>query len=141
MRTVQRLINLMRTMEPGCGYTFFTDGSEWDGIRNPLVALKLTLKRARPDDYRRWRLHVDGQKIHAQADFMGAVKRRVGTREFEQCWRASSASLEVTQDQRRDERIAELLAALQMVCDSGVNLAEPIERAMLDAIAKAKSWR
>jgi hypothetical protein len=31
----------------------------------------------------------------------------------------------------------DLLAALQMICDSGVNLAEPIERAMLDAIAKA----
>ena len=31
----------------------------------------------------------------------------------------------------------ELLAALQMVCDSGVNLAEPIERAMIDAITKA----
>ena len=31
----------------------------------------------------------------------------------------------------------ELLAALQMVCDRGVILAEPIERAMLDAITKA----
>jgi hypothetical protein len=30
-----------------------------------------------------------------------------------------------------------LLAALRMVCDSGVALADPIERAMLDAIAKA----
>lgn len=31
----------------------------------------------------------------------------------------------------------ELLAALQMVCDAGVPLADAIERAMLDAIAKA----
>ena len=31
----------------------------------------------------------------------------------------------------------DLLAALQMVCASGVSLADPIERAMLDAIAKA----
>lgn len=32
----------------------------------------------------------------------------------------------------------ELLAALKMVCDSGVALADPIERAMLAAIAKAE---
>jgi len=32
----------------------------------------------------------------------------------------------------------ELLAALQMVCDSGCALAEPIENAMLAAINKAK---
>jgi predicted transcriptional regulator len=32
----------------------------------------------------------------------------------------------------------ELLAALQAVCDSGVMLAEPIERAMLDALQKAQ---
>lgn len=33
---------------------------------------------------------------------------------------------------------ADLLAALQMICDAGVPLADPIERAMLDALSKAK---
>ena len=33
----------------------------------------------------------------------------------------------------------DLLAALQAVCDSGVMLAEPLERAMLDALKKAQA--
>lgn len=32
----------------------------------------------------------------------------------------------------------DLLAALRMICDSGVALADPIEKAMLAAIAKAE---
>jgi hypothetical protein len=32
----------------------------------------------------------------------------------------------------------DLLAALKMICDSGVALADPIEAAMLAAIAKAE---
>lgn len=32
----------------------------------------------------------------------------------------------------------DMLAALRMICDAGIPLAEPIERAMLDAIRKAE---
>jgi hypothetical protein len=51
---------------------------------------------------------------------------------------ARLADLLIANMQLRAERDA-LLAALQMVCDSGVALADPIERAMLAAIAKVQS--
>ena len=68
MRTVQRLINLMRTMEPGHNYRFMTDGPDWYGVNDSLQAIRRTLKRARPVDYRLWsvRDEIPGESVFAE---------------------------------------------------------------------------